>query len=378
MSRTGENIYKRKDGRWEGRYIKGHNGVRSCYGYTYGRTYKEVKNKLIRAKAEWDSRQIQISGKKSDDVFTDVAAKWLESRESFLKDSTLAKYKNLLRSYILPSIGSCRISEITNDKIYLLSSSLLKTGGMNEEGLSQKTVADSLSLLRCILKFALGKNMYVNFTAFICPLKPEYKQLRILSVQEQHDLCRYLKQNKSLSNLGILMCLFTGIRIGELCALKWEDISFTEKTLFIHQTMQRLPDADYGTNKTRIHITSPKSSSSIRIVPLPDILMEEVVPMRQYKDAFFLSGHSTRYVEPRTMQNRFKNVLKCCGLRDANFHTLRHTFATRCIEVGFDIKSLSEILGHANVNITLNRYVHPTLDLKRENMSKLSELIAVR
>ena len=374
MPRTGENIYKRKDGRWEGRYIKGHNGIRLCYGYIYGKSYKEVKSQLARAKVELDSRQIQ----KSDDIFANVAAKWMESRGPFLKDSTLVKYRNLLRSYLLPSFGDCKMSEITNDKIDLLSNRLLKTGGVNGEGLSQKTVADSLSLLRCILKFALAQNMYVNFTSFTCPAKPEYKQLRILSIQEQHDLCKYLKSNKTPSNLGILICLFTGIRIGELCALKWKDISITERTLFIHQTMQRLPAADNSTNKTQIFITSPKSGSSIRIVPLPDMLMAEIVPMQQYEDAFFLSGHNTRYVEPRTMQNRFKSILKCCGIKDANFHTLRHTFATRCVEVGFDIKSLSEILGHANVNITLNRYVHPTLELKRENMSKLSELIAVR
>ena len=139
--------------------------------------------------------------------------------------------------------------------------------------------------------------------------------------------------------------------------------------------MQNL-DKDAPT-KTYISIDEPKSKCSIRTIPIPDNIMADL--RRAYvNNAFVLTGSRISYVEPRTMENRFKAILEKCGIEDANFHALRHSFATRCVEVGFDIKSLSEILGHANVNITLNRYVHPTMELKRENMDKLSALFAVR
>ena len=154
-----------------------------------------------------------------------------------------------------------------------------------------------------------------------------------------------------------------------------------EKTIFVHQTMQRLQingkDSENG-KKTRVLISTPKSSCSIRKIPIPNEIFEMLKKVRTVPEAFLLTGVSSKYIEPRTLQYYFKNVLKECGIEDANFHVLRHTFATRCIEVGFDIKSLSEILGHANVNITLNCYVHPSMELKRENMSKLSELFTVK
>ena len=142
--------------------------------------------------------------------------------------------------------------------------------------------------------------------------------------------------------------------------------------------MQRLRNLDEKLEtRTHIEIGEPKSQSSIRTIPIPDSIMK-LLRSNYVEGAYLLSGHSKYFIEPRTMENRFKSILKKCGIKDANFHSLRHTFATRCIEVGFDIKSLSEILGHANVNITLNRYVHPSMKLKRENMNKLSELFAVK
>lgn len=140
--------------------------------------------------------------------------------------------------------------------------------------------------------------------------------------------------------------------------------------------MQRLQTLDES-NKTTIQITAPKSQCSVRDIPIPDILMP-YLNKSENKNAYILSGNSVHYVEPRTMQNYFKRILKLCNIENANFHILRHTFATQCIELGFDIKSLSEILGHANVNITLNRYVHPSMYLKQQNMNKLSNLLAVK
>ena len=141
--------------------------------------------------------------------------------------------------------------------------------------------------------------------------------------------------------------------------------------------MQRLQCPESSENKTKILITNPKSDSSVRRIPIPDELFNLITQYSFSENAYFLTGTSKQYIEPRNMPNKFKNAIKDCGIEHANFHALRHTFATRCVELGFDIKSLSEILGHSSVNITLNRYVHPSMELKQQNMNKLSELLAV-
>ena len=180
------------------------------------------------------------------------------------------------------------------------------------------------------------------------------------------------------NNIGILVCLFTGLRVGEICALRWEDISISDKTIHVHHTLQRIQNRSGEGAKTRIVITTPKSRCSIRLIPIPDALIRLLVLYRETSSGYFLTNNKNKYVEPRIMQNHFKKVLKENAIAPANYHALRHTFATRCIEVGFDIKSLSEILGHASVNITMNRYVHPSMELKKENMQKLSSLLAVK
>ena len=137
--------------------------------------------------------------------------------------------------------------------------------------------------------------------------------------------------------------------------------------------MQRIQNTSIiAATKTKVVITEPKSQCSMRDIPLPRFIVEIAERFADSPNAFVLSGDKNKYVEPRTMQNHFKAYIKESRIEDANYHALRHTFATRCIEVGFDIKTLSEILGHANVNITLNRYVHSSFDLKCANMNKLS------
>jgi integrase len=372
MPRKGENIYLRKDGRWEGRYLKKYTQGGSRYGYVYGKTYIEVKNRVSEIKTELEGKNV-----KSDDILENIAKDWLESSGMLFRESTVIKYKNLLRLYILPHMGEYSISQITNETIHIFTNSLLDTGGENGTGLSPKTVRDSVSLLKSIQRYAADKDMKVNFISYRFPMRQEKQSIRVFSIQEEQILYTYLKSNMTPRNLGILVSLFTGVRIGELCALKWGDISFSEKTLYVHQTMQRIheekPEVPYSP-RTKIIVTEPKSAASVRSIPLLDILVCELFQQRQSPDCYVLTGKEEKFIEPRTMQNHFKSILKACGIKDTNFHTLRHTFATRCVEVGFDIKSLSEVLGHANVNITLNRYVHPSFDSKMENMSKLSDL----
>ena len=198
--------------------------------------------------------------------------------------------------------------------------------------------------------------------------------MRVLSVSEQSVLTEYLLDDMDFIKLGIYLSLFTGIRIGELCALKWENINLYEKMLYVKKTMQRIQTYDM-LQKTKVIISSPKSACSLREIPLPDFLCNMLKKYKRADDYFLLSGSVQEYVEPRALQYKFKKIIKDCGLTDVNFHALRHTFATRCVEAGFEIKTLSEILGHSSVKITLDRYVHSSMELKRKNMEKLVSII---
>lgn len=379
MAGKGENIYKRKDGRWEGRYIKskGYDG-RTFYGYVYAKTYREVKQKLAHAIVYNKEISANTAGNTACESFHDNAAEWLKSIQPMIKESTYNKYKNLLELYILPEFGTVPINNITHDFIETWCHSLLISGGTRKSGLSAKTVSDALSVVRSILRFAQKKGQTIPCDVGDIHIKRQAKEIRVLNRGEQQKLCKYLYSNLNAHNIGILLCLFTGLRVGELCALRWEDISLKDQEIHIHQTMQRIQDKSGTNRKTKIVITAPKSPSSIRTIPIPDDLIKIIADYQITSKGYFLTNSCFCYIEPRTMQNHFKQVLEKCSINTANFHCLRHTFATRCVEVGFDTKSLSEILGHSSINITMNRYVHPSMELKKENMQRLSFLLAVR
>lgn len=204
-------------------------------------------------------------------------------------------------------------------------------------------------------------------------VKKTQLDMRVLSVDEQHRLCDILMRDMNLTKFGVLLCMYTGIRIGEVCALKWESIDFSEGILSIRETLQRIQVMDVGAcKKTKIVITEPKSKKAIRDIPLPGFVLEYAASLKHNPKAYILTGCSDRYIEPRSLQYTFKKYTQECGLTDVNYHALRHTFATRCIELGFDVKTLSELLGHSSVNITLNRYVHSSMDTKKTNMQRLT------
>ena len=378
MPRKGENIYHRKDGRWEGRYAVAKDSTGKIkYVYVYGKTYKDVKEKLFQKKVDFKKKSDQ-SCPHEDMLFSAIADEWLSSKKSQIKISSYVKYKNLLENYIQPQFKKKHVAEIDIDFLEMFCLELTERGGKKGLGLSSKTITDILSVIRSIMQYAGRKklNPICDGTG-ITVIKKENKRPVTLSQQEQNVLCKYLQENPTSINLGILFSLFTGLRIGEICALKWSDISFAENTVYVSQTMQRIQIDGHSEKKTEIIITSPKSSCSIRKIPLPDDLIKLI---NQYppQSGFFLTCKEQLFIEPRSLNNHFKKILTTCNLPNINYHVLRHTFATRCIEVGFDIKSLSEILGHASVTITMNRYVHPSMNLKKDNMNRLNSLLTVK
>ena len=375
MPKKGENIYKRKDGRWEGRYIKSRTeSGKIIYGYVYARSYRETKEKQ---KAKIASYTSQIANK-NEHVFSNIASEWFESIKLHTKTSTQNKYHNMLTNYILPEYGNQPFSTITYEFIEAHCKFLLESGGKKGNGLSPKTVSDVLAIIRNISKFAIRKGIYVANDANAVQIRQDIKPMRVLNTAEQSQLCEYILKKPEACSIGILVCMFTGLRIGEICALRWEDISFSDQSIYIHHTLQRIQMHRGHGAQTEVVVTTPKSSCSIRKIPLPDEILEILVLNKKASSGYVLTNDEYKFIEPRTMQNKFKKILKAVGIENANFHSLRHTFATRCVELGFDVKSLSEILGHATVNITMNRYVHPTYEMKKKNMQKLSGLLAVK
>lgn len=370
MPRQGKNIYRRKDGRWEGRYSKGKINGKYRYGSVFGKTYDEVEQKLDAMKSE----NSNISAV-SEVLFEDIALEWLSVQQPELKVSSYSKYRNLLKSYLIPEFGKFSIQSISRGEVSKFSRMMLIEGGMRKKGLSPKTVNSMLSVLKNVLDYASREKGLTVADIGDVSVRQKQKPMRILSRSEQETLNRYLCAKLNPSNLGILLCLYTGMRIGEICALKWGDIFIEEQYLFVHQSMQRIQRSGEAEKKTEIVIQSPKSDCSIRRIPLPYEVLQLLISVRKPDEAFLLTGMTYSFMEPRCMENQFKSVMKTCGIPNMNFHALRHTFATRCVELGFDIKSLSEILGHASVNITLNRYVHPSMELKQENMNLLSSIL---
>lgn len=280
MARHGENIRRRKDGRWEARYIQGYRtDGKAMYRSVYGRTYQEAKRK----RQTCITQRGQQTAATKNCTFGEAAQMWLPERRT--------------------------------------------------------------------------------------------TPARVLSRAEQFALEHVLFAQQTPLNLGVLMSLYAGLRIGEVCALQWGDICLEEGTVFVHKTVLRIqePCQDEGP-RTRLMVTEPKTPCSRRVIPLPDFLLRYLAGAKQNEKVYLASGRSAP-LEPRTCLSQYKRLLKKEGVEDTTFHTLRHTFATRCIESGMDVKSLSEIMGHSGVSITMQRYVHPSMDAKREQINRLVPLL---
>ena len=226
MPRKGENIYKRKDGRWEGRYVKGRDGKKAIYGYVYSKSYSEVKKQLTLKRAEYALEENKPSSSNMKDaLFSEFSDIWLRSIRSSVKESTWIKYKNILKCNIVPRLENTNLSEIDYSAVSALCNDLMESGGKDRSGLSAKTVADALSITKAVIKYASRMKYMTDRTALDVSVKVKNAPLRVLSVQEEQILISELAKDLNLTGLGIYICLFTGIRVGELCALTWDDIS---------------------------------------------------------------------------------------------------------------------------------------------------------
>ncbi len=340
------------------------------YKYIYASTYAEVKAKLLFYRsAEYE----EVFETRNRETYYYWLDEWLRSKRMSVKESTYMRYVKTIQNHIKPVLGKYPINKIGTELMEQYVIDKLHNGRMDAGGgLSAKTMSDIMVIIKESFKYAKSRGVKTICDFDSISFKKTQKEMRVLSVIEEQKLVSVLMNTTDRYKLGVFICLYTGIRIGELCALKWKHISLTEKTIRIEQTMQRLQYEHTMTdNKTRIIVTEPKSNSAYRTIPLPDFMIDVIVPFVGYSEGYILSENGCSVVEPRTMQNHFKAYLSEGNIEDSNFHALRHTFATRCVEAGVDIKTLSEILGHASVKITLDKYVHSSMELKRLSMDKL-------
>ncbi len=300
-------------------------------------------------------------------LYKDWIWDWLSYKKDYIKESTYANYSNIISNHIAPDLGKYYLKDLNNKIIQEFLLKKYKIGRLdNLGGLSSKTIRDIVAIIKSSLKFAMKEDLISSFNLdFIYPKISSKDKIYTISKQDQDKLIDYILKNQSSKNFGILLTLYSGIRIGELCALKWKDIDFKNNILNINKTLQRVYIKDKQINKSKLIITNPKTHNAEREIPLNKDFAKELKKFKTDNEDYILSG-SRKWIEPRTYRRFFARTLEKVKIDKINFHGLRHTFATNCIKLGVDYKTVSELLGHATVNITLNLYVHPQMSQKKK------------
>lgn len=371
MPKRGENIYKRKDGRWEGRYAKGRRpDGKPSYGYVYAGKYGDCKEKLeqVKARCRYTPDAVKRCG---TGKISDFFEYWLSCiTKPHVKVSTFSNYAAIAEKWILPYFGKQKLYKIKKEEVQCFIS------GLSGYQLSPGTVHNIYNVLQAAMKKAKEYGyLSVNPCEDIRLPQIEKKEARLLTLQEQKILEKEAKEDKN--GFPILLASYTGLRVGELCGLTWEDVDLENGVLRVSKTIRRIQCFEPEVHAKTVLITgSAKSSTSARTIPLPSCILELFREHRKTAAGKYVFEYHGHPLEPRILQYRFQALLKKAGLPSINFHALRHTFATRCMELCFDIKTLSEILGHASAKMTLDRYGHSQMEHKRLVMGSLDGLFA--
>ncbi len=376
MSKRGENIRKRKDGRWEGRYEKGRDFKGAIiYGSVYGKTYRETKEKLALAAKGGEA---DLPSKKRDLYFKEVLLLWMEHNCIHHKGATAKKNQDLIDTHILPSLGDVKISKITATMINSFAMKKMQNGRLDGKGgLSASYVRNMMLIINSTMQYAADEQMCLPLKSPIYKPIAAKKDLPILSLADQKKLESYLLLGLDPTRTGVLLSLYTGLRIGEVCALAWEDIDFENNIIHVRHTVSRIKSAGRSSSvKSVLIIDAPKTKSSARDIPIASILQTALKQIIENASPKYVISDVPDFISPRTFEYRYHRLLEACGIESINFHALRHTFATRCVETGMDVKTLSEILGHSDPTITLNIYVHSSIERKRSQLEKLTEYSA--
>ena len=305
--------------------------------------------------------------KKNKILYSDWIYEWLIDKKEYIKESTYANYSNNIFNHIIPKLGNIYIQDLNHKTIQDFLLNLFKSGRKDGSGgLSEKTIKDITIIIKGSLRKSINEEKIRHFElTFNYPKDNKDSKIYILSKHEQNKLTNYVLENLTNRNIGLLISLYSGLRIGELCALQWNDIDFKKNILSVNKTIQRVYIKDKDNNISKVIITTPKTKNANREIPINKEFLELLKKIKTKGDDYIITG-SSKYLEPRTYRKYFNKVLKQVKIKQFNFQSLRHTFATNCISLGVDYKTVSELLGHANVNITLNLYVHPRLSQKKK------------
>lgn len=302
-------------------------------------------------------------------TFSNVALLWREDKQQYVKRSTMSAYLLILKNHLLPFFGDD--SSLTEERVQKFVIEKLNNG------LSQKSVKDILIVLKMIFRFGV-KSGYFSHQEWEVRFPSDHssRELSVLSVDNQKKLMKYLSENFTFRNLGILICLHTGMRIGEICALKWSDINLSSATISVSKTLERIYLPDAKPAKTEIVITTPKTINSQREIPIARGLLKILRSiMAVVNTDFYVITNEATPTEPRTYRNYYKQLMESLHLPAMKFHGLRHSFATRCIESMCDYKTVSVILGHSNIATTLNLYVHPNMEQKKKCIDRMNKIL---
>lgn len=360
MSKKGENITKRKDGRYEARYVKERDefGRITKYGFIYAKSYLEVKHKR-EEKLKNIKNEIQNQVNQNEN-FKDSLILWLENKIS-IKESSYTNYYSIIYNKIIPFFKNVKLKSINEKNVI----AFIKT--LQSQKLGSKRIKDILLVLKQFLK---SQNIFIKFET----PKVTKKKIVTLNNKELSLIESKALQSNDIKIFAILVVLFTGLRIGELCALKWEDIDLENKIIHITKTLIRVKNKNPNSlNKTKIIIDVPKTENSIRDIPINITILPYLKKFQKEDDCYFLTGNKS-FITTKKYYLFYLKYLQSLNISKKSFHILRHTFATRCLLCGMDIKTLSEILGHSSVKTTLDLYVHIKEEEKLEQMNKLALL----
>lgn len=294
-----------------------------------------------------------------------ITEEWKEEKKKYVKKSTYAAYQLLIQNHIKPYFGD--LYEVNEEKVQQFVFDKL------DAGLSEKTIRDIIIVLKMILKFGI-KNGYLEYVQIDAkfPSKQEKKNLDVLSKADQKKFMEHLRNNFTFKNLGIFICLSTGMRIGEICGLRWCDVDTAEGVIKVRHTLQRIYIIEGETRHTELLLDTPKTANSVRDIPMSSELLKMLKSLNKVvNENYYVISNDIKPIEPRTYRNYYKKLCKQLGIPELKFHGLRHSFATRCIESKADYKTVSVLLGHSNISTTLNLYVHPNKEQKKKTIDKM-------
>ena len=295
----------------------------------------------------------------------EIAEAWKEYKRPYVKQSTMAAYVLILENHVLPEFGD-------NDSLHEhdVQAFVLKK---IEHGLSAKSVKDILIVLKMVMKFGVKNELMNHYEWDIkFPVNNQPKELEVLSVANHKKILDYVQHNFTFMSLGIYISLSTGLRIGEICALKWSDINVADGKITVQRTIERIYMVEGEKKHTQLVINTPKTVNSCREIPISKELLAMVKPMKKVVNAdFYVLTNEDKPTEPRTYRNYYNRLMEKLDIPKLKYHGLRHSFATRCIEAGCDYKTVSVLLGHSNISTTLNLYVHPNMEQKKRCINKM-------